>query len=47
MAVDIVLWFILAVAIAWVWCGCLMTAPRRRAEKIPDSGFAHKFDRAA
>jgi len=47
MAVDVVLWFILAAAIAWIWCGCHFTAPRRRPSKIPDSGFEQKFDRAA
>jgi hypothetical protein len=47
MAVDVVLWFILAAMIGLVCCGCLMTLPRRRVEKIPDSGFAQKLDRAA
>ncbi len=47
MAVDVVLWFILAAAIAWIWCGCVFTAPDRRSSKIPDSAFEQKFDRAA
>lgn len=47
MAVDVALWFILAVMILWVWCGCVLTAPRRRPKEIPDTDFAQRFDRAA
>jgi hypothetical protein len=47
MAVDVVLWFILATAIAWIWCGCVFTARERRPTKIPDSGFEQRLDRAA
>ena len=47
MAVDVVLWFILAGMIAWVYCGCVLTAPRRRPGKIAESGFEQKYDRAA
>jgi hypothetical protein len=47
MAVDVVLWFILAAAIAWIWCGCHFTAPARRPRKIADDGIEQKFERAA
>ena len=47
MAVDVVLWFILAAAIALIYCGCVLTAPHRRPKKIPDSGFGQNLDRAA
>lgn len=47
MAVDVVLWFILAFMIAWIGFGCHMTAPARRQRKIPDSDIEQRFDRAA
>lgn len=48
MAVDVVLWFILAAIVGWIWCGCHFTAPQRQPSKIPDSGgIEHKLDRAA
>lgn len=51
MAVDVVLWFILATAVAWIWCGCHFTAPARRPHKVADDGaddgIEQKFQRAA
>ncbi|HUI13056.1 MAG TPA: hypothetical protein VL048_06260 [Xanthobacteraceae bacterium] len=48
MAVDVVLWFILAAMIALVWCGCLCTAPeRRRHARLRHDPLEREFDRAA
>ncbi|MGC1778697.1 MAG: hypothetical protein WBB34_12165 [Xanthobacteraceae bacterium] len=47
MAVDVVLWFILAAAIAFIGCGCMLTAPKRKAAKTSEAGFEPKLDRAA
>jgi len=47
MAVDVVLWFILAAMIALVWCGCKFTAPGRKSTKAADGALEQRFDRAA
>lgn len=47
MAVDVVLWFILAAAIILIWCGCKFTAPPRKVTKLPEAGYEPKLDRAA
>lgn len=47
MAVDVVLWFILAAMVAWIYCGCVFTAPEKRQAKLEHHSFQQKFDRAA
>ena len=47
MAVDVVLWFILAAAIAWIWCGCKFTAPQHKAAKPSEASYEPELDRAA
>ena len=47
MAVDATLWFILAVGIAFIYCGCVCTA-RGRKPLYPREGTAdRKMDLAA
>jgi hypothetical protein len=46
MAVDVVLWFILAAMVAWMFCGCVFTAPPKRQAKLEHDSFEQKFDRA-
>jgi len=47
MAVDVVLWFILAAMAGWIWLGCIFTAPRRTPAKTAEQDSALKLDRAA
>jgi len=47
MAVDVVLWFILAAMIAFVCCGCVLTARGKRPAQLEDGAMEQKFDRAA
>jgi hypothetical protein len=47
MAVDVVLWFILAAAVAWIYCGCVCTARGKRQARLRHDPLEHKFDRAA
>ncbi len=47
MAVDVVLWFILAVTIGFLFCGCIGTAPGKKAVRLHDGTLDRKFDRAA
>jgi hypothetical protein len=47
MAVDVVLWFILAAMVAWIFCGCVFTAPGKRQVKLQHRPLEQKFDRAA
>jgi hypothetical protein len=47
MAVDVVLWFILAAMVAWIYCGCVCTAPRKRHARLRHEALEQKFDRAA
>jgi hypothetical protein len=47
MAVDVVLWLILAAMVAWIFCGCVFTAPPKRQAKLEQDSFEQKFDRAA
>jgi hypothetical protein len=47
MAVDVVLWFILAVTMGFLFCGCICTAPGKKAAKLHDGTPDRKFDRAA
>jgi hypothetical protein len=48
MAVDVVLWFILAAMIAWMWCGCVLTSPRKRRQaRQHHHPLERTFDRAA
>ena len=47
MAVDVVLWFILAGMAAWIICGCVLTAPRKKRAKPHDAALEQRFDRAA
>jgi len=47
MAVDVVLWFILAAMAAWICCGCILTHPERKRAKSYDGGADRSLDRAA
>ena len=47
MAVDVVLWFILAAMVAWIYCGCVFTAPGKRQASLRHAPLEQKFDRAA
>lgn len=47
MAVDVVLWFIFAVAIGLLFCGCVFTAPREKPAKFDADGGGRPLDRAA
>jgi hypothetical protein len=47
MAVDVVLWFILAAMVAWIYCGCVLTAPGKRQARLRHDPLEQKFDRAA
>lgn len=47
MAVDVVLWFILAAAVTWIYCGCVLTVPGKRQAKLRHDPLERKFDRAA
>ena len=47
MAVDVVLWFILAAMAAWICCGCILTLPDRKQVKSYDGSADRKLDRAA
>lgn len=47
MAVDVMLWFILAGMAAWIVCGCVFTAPRRKQASSRDNTIERTFDRAA
>ncbi len=46
MAVDVVLWFILATAVALIYCGCVYTAPEKRRGARHDP-VEQRLDRAA
>ncbi len=47
MAVDVVLWFILAVTVGFLCCGCIVTARGGKPSKLNDGALEQKFDRAA
>jgi hypothetical protein len=47
MAVDVVLWFILAGMAAWIICGCVLTTPRNKRAKPYDDALEQRFNRAA
>jgi hypothetical protein len=47
MAVDTVLWFLLAGMIAFIGCGCIYTAGRNEPAKLPDDPFDYNVERAA
>jgi len=47
MAVDVVLWFILAGMVALIACGCAYTAPRKKSARLDDGALGREFDRAA
>ena len=47
MAVDVVLWFILAGTVAFIYCGCICTAGTKKPMNVHDGTFAHTIDRAA
>jgi hypothetical protein len=47
MAVDVVLWFILAAAVAWIYCGCIFTAREKTQARLRDERLERQFDRAA
>jgi len=47
MAVDVMLWLILAGMAAWIVCGCVFTAPRRKQASRRDDTGERMFDRAA
>jgi hypothetical protein len=37
MAVDVVLWFLIAAGIAFISCGCIYTAPANTRVKVRDA----------
>jgi hypothetical protein len=41
MAVDVVLWFILAAGAAFVYCGCLLTADNKKPLDLNGRRFGH------
>jgi hypothetical protein len=41
MAVDVVLWLIIAAGVAFVWCGCLMTADKGKSANFSGGRFGH------
>ncbi len=41
MAVDVVLWFILAAGVAFVYCGCILTANTRKPLDFHGGKFGH------
>ena len=48
MAVDAMLWLILACGIALIWCGCILTARGgNESHGIAELPFEQRFDRAA
>lgn len=50
MAIDALLWVLFAAAIAFITCGCKLTAPTttKPTEAEPHGrGFGQSFDRAA
>ena len=47
MAVDAVLWFILAGMAALIFCGCVFTAPHKKQASLHDDTLERTFDRAA
>lgn len=47
MAVDVILWFILAVALGLLYCGCINTAPGSKPAKPRHNAPERSFDRAA
>jgi len=47
MAVDVALWFILAGAVAFIYCGCICTAGNKKSLNEHDGTFDHNVDRAA
>ncbi|MFY9692735.1 MAG: hypothetical protein WBF24_05225 [Xanthobacteraceae bacterium] len=47
MAVDVVLWFIVAAMVACVYFGCVFTAPRQRQAKLRHDPLERRLDRAA
>jgi hypothetical protein len=47
MAVDVVLWFILAAMAVWVTCGCVCTARPQKSAAPSDGALDQTFDRAA
>lgn len=47
MAVDVVLWFILAAAVGLIYCGCVNTVGRGTSVKFADVALEQKLDRAA
>ncbi len=47
MAVDVVLWFILAAMVALIYCGCVHTVPGKRRARLHHDQLEQKFNRAA
>jgi hypothetical protein len=47
MAVDVALWLILAVAVAFIGCGCIYTVRTKRPEQSAPAHPTYKLDRAA
>jgi len=47
MAVDVVLWFILAGMVALIFCSSVFTAPRKKQASLHDDTLDRTFDRAA
>jgi hypothetical protein len=47
MAVDVVLWLILAAAVGFIGFGCIYTARNERLQKSVPTDPAYKFGRAA
>ncbi len=47
MAVDAVLWLILAAMAAWIFCGCVYTARPKPPPDLADAKFDDEIDRAA
>ena len=47
MAVDAVLWLILAAMIGLVWSGCILTRRHKKPAIQSEQALDHRFDRAA
>jgi hypothetical protein len=41
MAIDATLWFILAGAVALIYCGCVFTAPKENSPSLHNGTFEH------
>jgi hypothetical protein len=47
MAVDVGLWFLLAATVAFIYCGCMLTAGKKKPLKLHGGTFDHNVDQAA